>query len=176
MNEIKLIALYYYICECYNTALKWHCQRFSNYSGDEITDEEIITIYLFAIIEEEKYKITSNAGQLLGQHGIDLEQSLIDSFPIITCSAKRKGKVAPELTNKGYCATKELHYYGVKLHAMAFSRVNTIPFPEFIKITPASENDLNAFREILKTTTHRSFIADKAYSDKELRKIAKEND
>jgi hypothetical protein len=56
MNELKLIALYYYICECYDTELKWHCQRFSNYHGNEITDEEILTIYLFAIIEEEKFK------------------------------------------------------------------------------------------------------------------------
>ena len=59
MNEMKLIALYDYICECYNTDLRWHCQRMSNYSGNFITDEELITIYLFAIIEEEKYQISS---------------------------------------------------------------------------------------------------------------------
>jgi hypothetical protein len=27
------------------------------------------------------------------------------------------GKVALELTEKGYCTTKDMHYYGMKLHA-----------------------------------------------------------
>ncbi len=211
---MKLIALYDYICECYNTDLKWDCQRMSNYSGKFITDEELITIYLFAIIEEEKYKISSiykyakkyqlswfpllpsyvnfntrlnrlacvfpNLVSCLLQdadkHGIDFTISVLDSMPIITCSGKRLGKVAPQLTNKGYCATKKLHYYGCKLHSIGFHRPGKLPFPELLKTTPASENDLTALRSDLEQTKNRSFFADKAYSDKDLRAIAKEND
>jgi len=35
-----------------------------------------------------------------------LDQSLLDSMPIITCSGKRSGKVAKEITDKGFCSTK----------------------------------------------------------------------
>jgi hypothetical protein len=47
-------------------------------------------------------------------------QSLLDSMPIVTCSGKRSGNVAKEITNKGYCSTKSMFYNGVKLHALAF--------------------------------------------------------
>lgn len=43
-----------------------------------------------------------------------IEVFLGDSIHIITCSHKRKAKVA----RNGYCATKKLHYYGVKLHSL----------------------------------------------------------
>ena len=33
------------------------------------------------------------------------KQSLLDSMPIILCSGKRQGKVATEITDKGYCST-----------------------------------------------------------------------
>ena len=60
MNEIKLIALYSYICDCYDKNLRWYCQRFSNNNlVPEFTDQECLTIYLFAIMEEEKFKIKS---------------------------------------------------------------------------------------------------------------------
>ena len=36
--------------------------------------------------------------------------ALIDSMPIITCSEKRSGKVAKEITDKGFCSTKGMYY------------------------------------------------------------------
>ena len=84
-------------------------------------------------------------------------------MPIITCSGKRSGKVANDLTDKGYCSTKSLYYFGVKLHALAFRRDKTIPFPEEIQITPASINDLTVFKEIWSNKTNRCFFGDKIY-------------
>jgi hypothetical protein len=45
---------------------------------------------------------------LIEQHIPDdcRENSVLDSMPIITCSGKRQGKVAPDITEKGYCSTK----------------------------------------------------------------------
>lgn len=58
--ENKLIELYDHICNKYNDLLRWNVQRFSrNSSTGEITDEEILTIYLFCMAFEEKYKIKS---------------------------------------------------------------------------------------------------------------------
>jgi len=47
-KELKLIAMYLYICELYNKELKYYCQRYSNNSNPAFTDQEIMTIYLFA--------------------------------------------------------------------------------------------------------------------------------
>ena len=38
-------------------------------------------------------------------------------MPVATCKGKnRKEKVAGEVVDKGYCSTKNMYYYGVKLH------------------------------------------------------------
>lgn len=89
--------------------------------------------------------------------------SLLDSLPIITCSGKRKGKVAREITDKGYCSTKSMYYYGLKLHALAFHHQHRLPFPEQLLITPASENDLNVFRNAWEVIEDRTFYGDKIY-------------
>ncbi len=94
-----------------------------------------------------------------------LNQSLLDSMPISTCSGKRNAKVAKELTDKGYCSTKSLYYYGVKLHALAFRRLDKIPFPEEIQITPASVNDLTVFKEAWSEKTNMNFFGDKTYNN-----------
>ena len=96
------------------------------------------------------------------------DMSLIDSMPIILCSGKRQGKVAPELSYKSYCSTKNLYYFGVKLHTVAFSRKKKLPLPEFMSVTPASENDLKAIYPILPKLVDRAIFADKAYADKTL--------
>ena len=75
-----------------------------------------------------------------------INQSLLDSMPIISCLGKQFGKVAKDLTDKGYCATKSLYYFGIKLHALAFRRDKTIYFLEEIQIAPASVNDLTVFK------------------------------
>lgn len=99
---------------------------------------------------------------------IDASISLIDSMPIMLCSGKRKGKVAPELSEKSFCSTKGIYYFGVKLHAVAFYRKGKLPFPEYLGITSAAENDLEAIRPVLTQLNNRWVFADKAYANKEL--------
>lgn len=93
--------------------------------------------------------------------------SLLDSMPIFTCTSKnRKGKAAPELTAKGYCASKGKFYYGCKLHALTAQRQGTIPFPESLMVTPAEDNDLTVFKQAWGDEIYGKFIfADKIYSD-----------
>jgi hypothetical protein len=91
--------------------------------------------------------------------------SLLDSMPIITCSGKRSGKVAPEFTDKGFCSTKSMYFYGLRLHALGFWRRNRMPFPEQLLISKASENDLNVFRNCWGSIPNRTFIGDKIYHD-----------
>lgn len=208
MHALQLIALYDYVCRCYTTTLQWQVQRFSpNALADGITDEELITIYLYCTAFEQKTKVKSMhthmrrhwpgwfpklpayqtfinrlnrlesvfptlINDLLTHIGIehaDLISSQIgDSMPIITCSHKRRGKVAAELTDKGYCATKKLHYYGAKVHILAQRRPGILPLPTAIGLTQASVHDLTAMRPILERCQHQQLYLDKAYVDKGL--------
>jgi hypothetical protein len=97
--------------------------------------------------------------------GIDEGIALADSFPVILCSGKRSGKVARELSDKSFCSTKNLYYYGVKMHMVAQKVNGSIPLMDFVSITPASENDLAAIRPILPKLEGKAIFADKAYAD-----------
>ncbi|MEW6382306.1 MAG: transposase [bacterium] len=101
--------------------------------------------------------------------GSDLIQQirLIDSMPIILANAKRsaKAKVANQLANKGYCASKGIYYYGVKVHILGLKRQGTLPLPEYIGLTSASEHDLIVFGLISHLVREGEVYADKAYID-----------
>lgn len=215
MQINNLLKIYFHVCDKYKAQLYWEVQRHSNNHQQSgiITDEELITIYLFCVAYEEKYKIKSmynyiknhwlswfpllpsyqafnarlnNLSDAFPILLIDfmsnatissdsLKILLGDSLPIITCSHKRAGKVAKGLTDKGFCATKNLHYYGVKLHVLGLRRPSTVPLPQYIEITPASIHDLSASRDILETINADASILDKAYADTELEKSMQEN-
>ena len=82
-------------------------------------------------------------------------------------NAKRssKAKVAQEFANKGYCSSKGIYYYGVKVHILGFKQPGTLPLPEYIGLTPASNHDLAAFRQIAPQLNGGKLFADKAYID-----------
>lgn len=209
----KLIAIYFYICDIYESELKYTCQRFSNNCNPVFSDQEVLTIYLFVMHTEQRVKLKqihsfvkdylfswfpklpsyqafnmrlnrlSEAFKyltkaILSGHCPDdccLDISLLDSVPIITCSGKRSGAVAREITDKGYCSTKSMYYHGLKLHALAYYHSNHLPFPESIILTPASENDLNAYKQNWGTIDNRTFYGDKIYLDAEFFKNIREN-
>jgi hypothetical protein len=202
-KELQMIAIYLYICDMYEKELRFVCQRFSNNSEPEFTDQEIMTIYIFLVHSEQRFKIKqiydfadnylrswfpklpsyvafdtrinrlSEAFRILAEHTMknfqpddcQLNESILDSLPIITCSGKRKGKVAKEISDKGYCSTKNMYYFGLKLHALGFTRPYQLPFPEQIQLTPASENDLNVFKQNWADIEYRTFYGDKIYND-----------
>jgi len=205
-KKVKLIAIYMYISELYESELQYTCQRFSNNSSPEFTDVELMTVYLFVLSEQEYFKLRQIHRftkeylldwfpELPSYQGFvnrinrmtdtfrslcmilftyflpedcDRQISLTDSLPIITCKGKnKKGKVATEVVDKGYCSTKDMYYYGLKLHLMAFRRPGTIPFPEFIGLTAASENDLTAFKELYGDQIYnRVIFGDRIFSDR----------
>ena len=94
-----------------------------------------------------------------------LNQSLLDSMPIITCSGKRTGKVAMDISDKGYCSTKSIFYYGMKMHLLGFRRIGKLPHPEQILFTPASVSDASVYKQAWSELNDRIFFGDKIYSD-----------
>lgn len=96
----------------------------------------------------------------------DRSITLTDSVPIITCSGKRDGKVARSITAKGFCSTKGIYYYGLKLHLSGHSRTGTLPYPCSVVLSGAQENDLTVLKEHDSHHSHSTLFADKAYRDK----------
>jgi len=205
---LTLIALYYYVCDCYDKQVRWQVQRFSsNKLEGQISDEELLTIYLFCVAYQEKttlrsmhrymhqhwatyfpnlpaYQTFGNRinrladafpvliKQLITDLGVgeqDAQVLLVDSMPIITCSAKRQPKVALELVDKTYCASKGFYYHGVKLHLLGQRRSGSLPLPYALGITPASAHDLTCLRPVLGQLSEKIIVADKAYADQKLR-------
>ncbi len=93
--------------------------------------------------------------------------SLIDSLPVMTCAGRnRQGKIAREITSKGYCSTKNRYYYGLKLHALTLRREGKIPFPDSLMFTPAEDNDLTTFKQLWGDhICNTRIFGDKIYSD-----------
>lgn len=89
--------------------------------------------------------------------------SLVDSLPIMTYRGAGHGKVAREVTQKGYCSTKHLYYYGLKLHALEWWRKGRLPYPEEVVLTGADENDLSVFKTYWAELQNRTLYGDKIY-------------
>jgi hypothetical protein len=202
-KALKLIAIYLYICKLHDEELKYMTQRYTNNDKPDFTDQEIMTLYLFTVQQEQRFSVSqvyafadqylrswfpalpsykafnsrlnrlSEAFKAVAAHSFSTfippecnpDVSLLDSMPIITCSGKRNAKVATEITDKGFCSTKSMFYYGLKLHALAFYTPKRLPFPESLVITPASENDLNVFKQDWSNIPERTFYGDKIYND-----------
>ncbi len=199
----QLIAIYLYVCHMYEYRLKYCCERFSNNQYPEFTDQEVLTIYLFTMSHEQRFKVKhmhqftkdyltswfpklpsyvafnsrlNRLSEALKELSIELlsaksmdvsamNLSVLDSFPIMTCSGKRCSKVAQEITDKTFCSTKGIWYYGLKLHILGFKQPNRLPIPEAVVLTEASENDLNVFKQNWSGISNRHFFGDKIYHD-----------
>jgi hypothetical protein len=208
--QTLLITVFVYIGEQYKTQLWPFCQRMSNNSSPQFTDEELLTIFLYGVMKKrfELKDIYNYADNHLREwfpnlpsyvafvqrlnrfeslfpmlielilndfSGSDLIRQirLIDSMPIILANAKRssKAKVANQLANKGYCASKGIYYYGVKIHILGLKRAGTLPLPEYIGLTSASDHDLIAFGHIAHLLREGEVYADKAYIDEIMKQL-----
>jgi len=50
----QLITIYLYVCKHYEQELWVYCQRMSNHVDLSFSDEEVITLYLFGLIDKNK--------------------------------------------------------------------------------------------------------------------------
>jgi hypothetical protein len=106
-----------------------------------------------------------------------ISESLLDSMPIIVAGKRRSSSalVAKDICGKGYCSSKDLYYYGLKLHLMGFVRPGTIPMPEYCFVTDAKENDLIVARPLLELVYNRKVYADKIYSDTDFNRLLEQS-
>ena len=105
------------------------------------------------------------------------DDRLIDSVPIMLARGTRanRARIAAELADTGFCATKQQHYRGVKLHFIAARRSRELPLPEKIHLSQASMHDLQALREMRPSLPEGcGLFADKAYFHHETQQECKE--
>lgn len=201
--ETKLIELYLLICDFYDNQPVLKEQRLSNNHTPAFSDQELLTMYLFAHLQglttqrrisdyicnhwrawfpllpaykSVNYRLNQLAPafellieQLLQSKAWQIQYSddrLIDSVPVMLARGTRanRARVAPDLADTGFCATKQQYYRGVKLHLIAARRIKALPLPEKIHLSQASQHDLAALRELAPRSPEKSgLFADKAY-------------
>lgn len=93
-----------------------------------------------------------------------LDICLTDSLSIILSKRPYQAKVAPQLADKGYCASKQLYYYGLKFHFLGPDRYQAMPLPEWMQFSPASANDLTILKTVCPQLRKRTIVGDKIYA------------
>ncbi len=207
------------ICEQYQRRLCVEGRRLSNNHAPAFSDEEVLTVYLFGLMQQRRTltdiyayardhlmaffpKLPSYAvahrqrrlraaaahrpadafpllveaalqacpRQASGELSGEPTDYIIDSFPVVMAQQKRSAwaRVAPHIAGKGFCASKNLYFYGVKVHIVARRRPGTMPLPLYIGLAPGPANGLTVARQILPCLHQGRLFADKIYADREL--------
>jgi len=94
-------------------------------------------------------------------------EHIIDSLPIIVANERRSGsaKAASEICDKGYCSSKKMYYYGVKLHSLSQKQYHTLPKLALFGVTGASASDITFAKETLGGIRNIDVYGDKIYND-----------
>jgi len=94
-----------------------------------------------------------------------------DSMPIIMAKGSRakRGKVARAIADYGYCATKKMWYYGLKLHNLnVVAEQKTLPHPELSALSGASVHDYDIFKyDLALRIKNAKCYLDSAYFDEQ---------
>jgi len=100
--------------------------------------------------------------------------SILDSMPIPLCTPIRnnRAKLFKEVANIGFNATKNSHFYGLKLSLL----IDHKGFPKAYSVTSASTHDIHMASEVVEQAPTPQVLADKGYVSKKLKdKLAESN-
>ena len=198
--QLQLITLYLAVCKHWQEVGWAQAHRHAPFADLSFTDEEVVTLYLFAVAMEQKRQIKDIHAHArrywrdwfprLPGYGAYVQRlnriadcfpallerfcetgeavsfaGLVDSMPVIMARQGRRfnAKVAPELASSGYCPTKNLYFYGVKIHLVGDRQPGTLPSPRFIGLAPAGLNDGPALEQVVPALPYEELYADKAY-------------
>jgi Transposase DDE domain len=101
---------------------------------------------------------------------------IIDSLPVMLAQGGHaySARVAREVSDVGYCASKKTYFHGVRLHTIAQRRSGTIPLPAQIWLREGSCHDLESVRAQSIVLPNSTLIGDRAFPDPTLREMLKE--
>jgi len=92
---------------------------------------------------------------------------VIDSLPVMLAQGGHAytARIAREVADVGYCASKKTYFHGVRLHTIAQRRLGRIPLPKHIWVREGSCHDVASVREQVISLPGSSLIGDKAFLD-----------
>jgi hypothetical protein len=101
---------------------------------------------------------------------------LIDSLPVMLAAGGHaySARVAREVADVGYCASKRTYFHGVRLHTIAHRRSGRLPLPAQIWLREGSCHDLQSVREPEVSLPNSALIGDKAFVDPTFQAMLKE--
>jgi hypothetical protein len=108
--------------------------------------------------------------ELLAEHRQPEIDHVVDSLPVMLAQGGHAytARVAREVADVGYCASKRTYFHGVRLHAVAQRRSERLPLPAQIWLREGSVHDLESIRHQDIYLPDSSLIGDKAYLDPSL--------
>lgn len=101
------------------------------------------------------------------------QEFIVDSFPVPVCQTVRswRCKLFPSKKYHGYCASKKLFYWGIKVHMIVSKEGIPIEF----HFTPASEADVTALKNFeFDLPENSTLYGDKAYTHYEFEDLLKD--
>lgn len=101
---------------------------------------------------------------------------LIDSMPVILAqgSKSKRARVARQIASTGFCATKQMHFHGVRLHLIANRQPARLPRPTHLWLERANTHDLTALRTQSAIPENINLFGDKAYASRPFKQLLRE--
>jgi hypothetical protein len=92
---------------------------------------------------------------------------IIDSVPVMLARGGHayRARVAREVANVGYCASKKTYFHGVRLHTIAQRRCGAMPLPTQVWLREGSCHDLQSVREQAIRLPDSALLGDRAFPD-----------
>jgi hypothetical protein len=101
---------------------------------------------------------------------------LIDSVPVMLAKGGHAytARVARDVSDVGYCASKKMYFHGVRLHIIAERRFGAMPLPAQTWLREGSCHDLQSVREQAISLPGSTLIGDKAFPDPTFQQMLEE--
>ncbi len=113
--------------------------------------------------------------QASAKEGATLDH-LIDSMPVMLASGSKskRARIARQIAGVGFCATKQMHFHGVRLHLIANRQPAKLPRPTHLWLERAGTHDLTALRTQSAIPHHINLFGDKAYASRPFKQLLRE--
>lgn len=119
------------------------------------------------LLEQTFQTIGGYLQQMLKENRQPEIDHIIDSVPVMLAQGGHAytARVAREVADRGYCASKRTYFHGVRLHAVAQRQSGALPVPDQIWLREGSCHDVRSAREQEIDLPNSSLIGDRAFPD-----------
>jgi hypothetical protein len=119
------------------------------------------------LLEQSFQTIGGYLNELLAASRTPEIDHLIDSVPVMLARGGHAytARVARDVSNVGYCASKKMYFHGVRLHTIAQRRFASMPLPAQVWLREGSCHDLQSVREQAISLPGSTLIGDRAFPD-----------